>query len=85
MVSLPLRLFSMKLTVISNIFFAFAFIYHEIDSDIQFFLPLRLFTMKLTVISNTYTSHDIRITRACMDKLFILHNATVPTAQQLNS
>ena len=32
------------------------------------FLLLRLFSMKFTVISiNTYTSRDIRITRACMD------------------
>ena len=32
------------------------------------FLLLRLFNMKFTVISiNTYTSRDIRITRACMD------------------
>ena len=31
------------------------------------FLLLRLFRMKFTVISNTYTSRDIRITRACMD------------------
>ena len=30
------------------------------------FLLLRLFSMKFTVISNTYTSRDIRITRACM-------------------
>ena len=28
---------------------------------------LLLFSMKFTVISNTYTSRDIRITRACMD------------------
>ena len=31
------------------------------------FLLLRLFSMKFTVISNTYTSRDIRSTRACMD------------------
>ena len=31
------------------------------------FLLLRLFSLKFTVISNTYTSRDIRITRACMD------------------
>ena len=31
------------------------------------FLLLRLFSMKFTVLSNTYTSRDIRITRACMD------------------
>ena len=31
------------------------------------FLLLCLFSMKFTVISNTYTSRDIRITRACMD------------------
>ena len=31
------------------------------------FLLLRLFSMRFTVISNTYTSRDIRITRACMD------------------
>ena len=51
------------------------------------FLLLRLFSMKFTVISK-HTSCDIRITRACMmatRKLFILHNAIVPTAQQLNS
>ena len=30
-------------------------------------LLLHLFSMKLTVISDTYTSRDIRITRACMD------------------
>ena len=32
------------------------------------FLLLRLFSMKLTVISNTYTSRDVRITRACDEK-----------------
>ena len=31
------------------------------------FLLLRLFNMTFTVISNTYTSRDIRITRAFMD------------------
>ena len=31
------------------------------------FLLLRLFSMKYTVISNTYTSRDIRITKAWMD------------------
>ena len=47
------------------------------------FLLWRLFSMKFTVVSNTYTSRDIQITRA--RKLFILHNAMVPTGQQLNS
>ena len=48
------------------------------------FFLLRLSNMKFTVIS---TSRDIRITRACMDsdEKTILHNAIVPTAQQLNS
>ena len=44
------------------------------------FLLLRLFSMKFTVISNTLEPAWIA-TR----KLFILHNAMVPTAQQLNS
>ena len=48
------------------------------------FLLLRLFSMKFTVISNTFPSRDIRITRACMDrKLFILHNAMVPTGSAI--
>ena len=56
------------------------------------FLLLRLFSMKLTVISintYTYTSRDIRITRACMDSdEKTVHSSQcyiVPTAQQLNS
>ena len=48
-------------------------------------LPLRLFSMKFTVISNTYTSRDIRgllePAWIAARKLFILHNAIVPTAQ----
>ena len=57
------------------------------EAPAAFFAFLRLFSMKFIVISNTYISRDIRITRACMDdeKLFILHNAMVPTAQQFNS
>ena len=48
---------------------------------------LRLFSMKFTVISNTYTSRDIRLLEPAWmatRKVFILHNAMVPTAQQLN-
>ena len=51
------------------------------------FLLLRLFSMKFTVISNPYTSRDRLLEPAWIAtrKLFILHNAMVPTAQQLNS
>ena len=48
----------------------------------------RLFSMKFTVISNTYTSRDLRITRACIDSdEKTLHSSQCygSTAQQLNS
>ena len=49
--------------------------------------PLFCFCVYLAVISNTFPSRDIRITRACMDiatrKLFILHNAMVPTGSAI--
>ena len=54
------------------------------------FLLLRLFSMKFTVISNTYSLHHaisglLEPAWIATRKLFILHNAMVPTAQQLNS
>ena len=55
------------------------------------FLLLRFFSMKFTVISNTYTDIHHAISGLlepawiATRKLFILHNAMVPTAQQLNS
>ena len=54
------------------------------------FLLLRLFSMKFTVISNTYSLHHaisglLEHAWIATRKLFLLHNAMVPTAQQLNS
>ena len=54
------------------------------------FLLLRLFSMKFTVISNTYSLHHaisglLEPAWIATRKLFLLHNAMVPTAQQLNS
>ena len=54
------------------------------------FLLLRLFSMKFTSISNTYTVHHatsglLEPAWIATRKLSILHNAMVPTAQQLNS